>query len=180
MEKKSGDFVGSPAAIFPPSINTPAVPTLIFFSFFHLRALFSLIQPFFDSNQFYTTSKSRLNLQIIKNSHGFRIIQRKGEYLAVSILFSLRSHTNSYITDYIFQAAAVKQLKQRPTDDELLELYGLFKQATVGDNTTERPGVFDFKGKYKWDAWKKLEGLSQEEAEKKYIEFADKLIEKYN
>ncbi|KAF6011035.1 hypothetical protein HII12_002628 [Brettanomyces bruxellensis] len=70
--------------------------------------------------------------------------------------------------------------KQRPTDDELLELYGLFKQATVGDNTTERPGVFDFKGKYKWDAWKKLEGLSQEEAEKKYVEFADKLIEKYN
>ncbi|KAG7838687.1 hypothetical protein KL942_002091 [Ogataea angusta] len=60
-------------------------------------------------------------------------------------------------------------MAKRPNDDELLQLYGLYKQATVGDNTTDKPGVFDFKGKYKWEAWKKLEGTSQEEAEKKYI-----------
>lgn len=27
-------------------------------------------------------------------------------------------------------------LAQKPSDDELLSLYGLFKQATVGDNNT--------------------------------------------
>ena len=33
-------------------------------------------------------------------------------------------------------AEAVKLLSYKPNNDELLQLYGLFKQATVGDNTT--------------------------------------------
>jgi hypothetical protein len=33
-------------------------------------------------------------------------------------------------------ATEVKSLPQRPTNDELLLLYGLYKQATVGDNNT--------------------------------------------
>lgn len=40
-----------------------------------------------------------------------------------------------------FQKAAeeVKQLKAKPTDAEMLEIYSLYKQATVGDvNTGER------------------------------------------
>ena len=40
------------------------------------------------------------------------------------------------------------------TNDELKEIYGLYKQATVGDINTERPGMLDFKGKAKWDSWK--------------------------
>lgn len=71
-------------------------------------------------------------------------------------------------------------MKNRPSDDELLKLYGLYKQATVGDVNTERPGVFDFKAKYKWDAWNELKGLSQAEAEKKYIELVNELLEKYD
>lgn len=37
-----------------------------------------------------------------------------------------------------FQKAAeeVKNLKQKPTDDEMLKVYALFKQATVGDCNT--------------------------------------------
>ena len=38
-------------------------------------------------------------------------------------------------------------------DDEMLKLYGLYKQATVGDVNTDRPGMLDFAGKAKWDAW---------------------------
>ncbi|KAK7208131.1 acyl-CoA-binding protein [Myxozyma melibiosi] len=80
-----------------------------------------------------------------------------------------------------FQAAAdaVQKLPSKPTDDELLSLYGLFKQATVGDNDTPKPGVFDLKGKYKWNAWDKLKGKSTEEAEKEYIALAESLIAKY-
>ncbi|XP_061677090.1 peroxisomal carnitine O-octanoyltransferase-like isoform X3 [Syngnathoides biaculeatus] len=54
-----------------------------------------------------------------------------------------------------FEKAAedVKNLKTRPSDQELLDLYGLYKQAIVGDVDTERPGLFDMKGKAKWDAW---------------------------
>jgi diazepam-binding inhibitor (GABA receptor modulating acyl-CoA-binding protein) len=43
---------------------------------------------------------------------------------------------------------ATKDLKL--SDNELLEVYGLYKQATVGDNTTSKPGMLDFKGKAKW------------------------------
>ncbi|KAG0766087.1 hypothetical protein G6F62_009312 [Rhizopus arrhizus] len=71
-------------------------------------------------------------------------------------------------------AEEVHKLPTKPSNDELLELYGLYKQATVGDNKTSKP-TFDIKGRYKWDAWTKLEGMSQEEAEQKYIEFVEKL-----
>ncbi|KAI5612002.1 peroxisomal carnitine O-octanoyltransferase, partial [Silurus asotus] len=50
-------------------------------------------------------------------------------------------------------AADVKQLKTRPSDQELLDLYGLYKQATVGDINIDAPGMMDMKGKAKWDAW---------------------------
>ncbi|KAG5365841.1 Acyl-CoA-binding protein 2 [Yarrowia sp. B02] len=81
-----------------------------------------------------------------------------------------------------FTAAAdsVQKLPKTPSDDELLELYGLYKQATVGDNNTDRPGAFNFKAKYKWDAWDKLKGKSQEEAEQEYIALVKTLSEKYN
>ena len=76
-------------------------------------------------------------------------------------------------------ATDLKKLTQRPTDQELLDLYGYFKQVTVGDINTDRPGMFDFKGKAKWDNWQSRKGLSKEEAEKKYIELAKSLMEKY-
>ncbi|KAI9274803.1 putative acyl-coA-binding protein [Phascolomyces articulosus] len=72
-------------------------------------------------------------------------------------------------------AAEVKELSKKPSDDDLLKLYGLFKQATVGDNNTAKPGVFDLKGKYKWQAWEDLKGKSQEDAEKEYIAFVEEL-----
>lgn len=71
-------------------------------------------------------------------------------------------------------------MTQRPTDDELLKLYGLYKQATVGDNETTKPGMFDLKGKYKWQAWTDLKGTSQADAEQQYIALATELIAKYN
>ncbi|XP_043465354.1 acyl-CoA-binding protein [Leptopilina heterotoma] len=81
--------------------------------------------------------------------------------------------------DEQFNKAAddVKELASTPADSDLLEIYALFKQATVGDCNTERPGMFDFKGKAKWDAWNGKKGLSQEDAKKQYIEKADALLQ---
>ncbi|EPS35954.1 hypothetical protein H072_10598 [Dactylellina haptotyla CBS 200.50] len=77
-----------------------------------------------------------------------------------------------------FQAAAdkVNNLTSKPTDEQLLKLYGLFKQANVGDVNTSRPGMMDFKGKAKWDAWKSEEGKSQEAAEAEYIAYAEEVV----
>ncbi|KAF9364710.1 hypothetical protein BGX34_000667 [Mortierella sp. NVP85] len=78
-----------------------------------------------------------------------------------------------------FEAAAerIKTLKESPSNDNLLELYALFKQATVGDINTTRPGTFsiDLAAKAKWDAWNGKKGISKEDAEKQYIALVDKL-----
>lgn len=55
-------------------------------------------------------------------------------------------------------AADVKNLKSRPTDEELLELYALYKQATVGDNNEAQPGLFQLKEKAKHEFWLKKKG----------------------
>ncbi|XP_005279908.2 acyl-CoA-binding protein [Malaclemys terrapin pileata] len=76
-------------------------------------------------------------------------------------------------------AEEVKQLKSQPTDEEMLYIYSHFKQATVGDINTERPGFLDFKGKAKWDAWDALKGMAKEEAMKAYIAKVEELKGKY-
>uniref|UniRef100_A0A8R1E368 ACB domain-containing protein n=1 Tax=Caenorhabditis japonica TaxID=281687 RepID=A0A8R1E368_CAEJA len=76
-------------------------------------------------------------------------------------------------------AAKVKSLKTSPSNDELLKLYALFKQGTVGDNTTDKPGMFDLKGKAKWSAWDEKKGTSKDDAQKAYVALVEELVAKY-
>ncbi|KAF7691943.1 acyl-CoA-binding domain-containing protein 7 [Silurus meridionalis] len=76
-------------------------------------------------------------------------------------------------------ATDIKQLKTRPSDQELLDLYGLYKQATVGDINIDAPGMMDRKGKAKWDAWNSRKGISTDDAMTAYIGIAKELINKY-
>uniref|UniRef100_A0A8C5I7S2 Acyl-CoA-binding protein n=1 Tax=Gouania willdenowi TaxID=441366 RepID=A0A8C5I7S2_GOUWI len=80
-----------------------------------------------------------------------------------------------------FDAAAseVKQLKAKPVDEEMLRVYALFKQSSVGDVNTARPGMLDFTGKAKWDAWEKQKGKSKEDAMTEYVALVEELKEKY-
>lgn len=75
--------------------------------------------------------------------------------------------------------ARSKELTQRPSNTELLDLYALFKQATEGDVTGDRPGGFDFKGIAKYDAWAERKGKSKEDAMREYIALMDKLYAQY-
>jgi diazepam-binding inhibitor (GABA receptor modulating acyl-CoA-binding protein) len=76
-------------------------------------------------------------------------------------------------------AERLKTLTERPTNEELLEIYGLYKQATIGDNLTSRPGMFDMKGSFKWKAWKEKSGMSTEDAADQYVALVDQLLGKY-
>ena len=67
---------------------------------------------------------------------------------------------------------AVKKLTEKPSDAALLELYALYKQATSGDVSGDKPGFFDFVATAKYDAWSKLEGLEQAKAMDQYVKFA--------
>ena len=83
--------------------------------------------------------------------------------------------------EFLKAAEDVKSLTERPSNEEFLKLYGWYKQASVGDVNTDRPGMFsmDMKAKYKWDEWNSHKGSSKEEAEKAYIEVVKTLMEKY-
>eukprot|EP00604_Paraphysomonas_vestita_P002096 CAMPEP_0174820496 /NCGR_PEP_ID=MMETSP1107-20130205/4389_1 /TAXON_ID=36770 /ORGANISM="Paraphysomonas vestita, Strain GFlagA" /LENGTH=68 /DNA_ID=CAMNT_0016035991 /DNA_START=162 /DNA_END=368 /DNA_ORIENTATION=- len=61
------------------------------------------------------------------------------------------------------------------TDDQKLRSYGLFKQATIGDVNTDRPGFFSPVDRAKWDAWKSCEGMDKEAAEAAYIELVEEV-----
>lgn len=69
-----------------------------------------------------------------------------------------------------------KKLSEKPSNEDLLQLYSLYKQATVGDVNTEPPSnPFDFVNKAKHDAWAALKGKSEEIAMQEYIDLVNKL-----
>lgn len=72
-------------------------------------------------------------------------------------------------------AARAKDLPSRPSNEDLLKMYGLFKQGTSGDVSGDRPSAFDFKGRAKYDAWAELEGTDGDDAKEQYIALVDKL-----
>lgn len=76
-------------------------------------------------------------------------------------------------------AERLKTLTKRPSNEELLETYALYKQATIGDNRTSKPGMFDMKGQFKWTAWKGKSGMSEQEATEAYVSLVDSLVSKY-
>ena len=73
-----------------------------------------------------------------------------------------------------------KTLPKRPSNDELLKLYALYKQSTEGNNNETRPSGFDFKAIAKYDAWESLGGKSKEEAKTEYILLIEELTKKYS
>ena len=68
------------------------------------------------------------------------------------------------------------QLQALPNEKQL-ELYGLFKQGSSGDNTQANPGMFSMPAtKAKWQAWEDRKGMSQDDAMNAYIELVEGLL----
>ena len=68
-----------------------------------------------------------------------------------------------------------KTLSERPDNATLLKIYSLYKQATEGDTEEAKPGFADLVARAKWDAWKKLEGTSADDAMQQYIDLIAEL-----
>ncbi|WVR06019.1 hypothetical protein IAU60_003047 [Kwoniella sp. DSM 27419] len=67
----------------------------------------------------------------------------------------------------------------KPSQDDQLAFYAHFKQANDGDYTSgTAPGMFDFVGKAKYNAWKGVQGMSKEDAQKKYVELLKAMLAK--
>lgn len=70
----------------------------------------------------------------------------------------------------------VKLLKEKPSNENLLKLYSLFKQATEGDAPADGGyAMFDFVAKAKHDAWLEKRGIDSEEAKNMYIALVEEL-----
>ena len=81
--------------------------------------------------------------------------------------------------DFTAAQTRVNKLTKLPGQDELLELYALYKQATQGDVQGSRPGMFDLKGRAKYDAWSARKGTSKDDAKQSYLATVARLEKKY-
>ncbi|KAI9902759.1 hypothetical protein N3K66_002111 [Trichothecium roseum] len=79
-----------------------------------------------------------------------------------------------------FKKAVVdsKKLTAKPSNDELLDLYALYK-VSIGEDIGKAaaPSMFDLKGKAKKNAWQKVvdEGTTPEQAQEKYVALVESL-----
>ncbi|NMN97154.1 acyl-CoA-binding protein [Antrihabitans stalactiti] len=76
---------------------------------------------------------------------------------------------------FAFAQEDVKKLTAKPSNDDLLKLYGLFKQASKGDVEGKKPGRFDMINRAKYEGWEKLKGTSSDDAKQAYIDLVAKL-----
>jgi acyl-CoA-binding protein len=60
------------------------------------------------------------------------------------------------------------------SNDTMLEMYALYKQATIGNATGDRPGMLDVRGRAKYDAWAKRKGMTKDAAMQAYIDLVAK------
>lgn len=72
-------------------------------------------------------------------------------------------------------AEEAQRLSYKPDNDTLLQLYGLYKQATQGDVSGKRPGFTNPVGRAKYDAWKRLRGKDRADAMQEYVALVEKL-----
>lgn len=74
--------------------------------------------------------------------------------------------------DAMFTKAAqqVQKTHDKIMPNDLLQLYGLFKQATVGQCTTQKPGIFNIQARSKWFAWQELGDMQSDVAKQLYVE----------
>lgn len=80
--------------------------------------------------------------------------------------------------DISFNKAAdhVRKITSKLNNDQLLQLYGLYKQGTEGKCETPKPSWFDGRGRKKWEAWRDIGDMPCDEAKEKYIS----LVQKYD
>lgn len=67
----------------------------------------------------------------------------------------------------------VWELSERPSNNQLLELYALFKQATEGDCQGKARG--GLKERAKWKSWNEINGMSESDAMQRYCSIVDQL-----
>jgi diazepam-binding inhibitor (GABA receptor modulating acyl-CoA-binding protein) len=81
--------------------------------------------------------------------------------------------------EFINATTIVKNLAHEPTRTEKGKLYGLYKQATIGNINIEKPSILNLFANEKWNYWNNYKNIEKDEAEIQYIMAVNDLIQKY-
>jgi len=82
----------------------------------------------------------------------------------------------SLADDFTGAQERVKKLSRTPANDDLLQLYALYKQGVAGDVSGKKPGMLDIKARAKYGAWSSVKGLSRDEAMQRYVDLVARLV----
>ena len=69
----------------------------------------------------------------------------------------------------------LSELKESVAPDIMLKLYAYYKQATSGD-IFSMDGESDVRNAFKFNAWTQLNGMSEEQAKREYINLAKQIL----
>ncbi|TPX40654.1 hypothetical protein SeMB42_g05907 [Synchytrium endobioticum] len=93
---------------------------------------------------------------------------------------SARSIHHIKCADFIQRAPKEPAPGFKPLSNaQRLEFYAAYKQGTIGKNTTDKPGMFNLEGRYKWDAWTQLGDMTPEAAMQKYVDLAIPFLKQF-
>lgn len=67
----------------------------------------------------------------------------------------------------------------KPSNDDKLRMYGLYRQATDGDVQGKRPGMLNVIERAKYDAWAAMKGTPSEQAMQRYVDEVEAVRAKY-
>lgn len=79
-------------------------------------------------------------------------------------------------TDFENAAERIKNADILLDNRQVLQLYGLYKQARNGDCNLPEPWAVQVEARAKWNAWNANKGLSKDEAMGKYINLVAQFI----
>ncbi|XP_049773001.1 acyl-CoA-binding domain-containing protein 6-like [Schistocerca cancellata] len=77
--------------------------------------------------------------------------------------------TDELVEKFTKAAKYAKEICGEFDSNELLELYGYYKQATEGPCQTSKPSWYDLTAKQKWESWRRLKDMDRETAMIKYV-----------
>jgi len=90
----------------------------------------------------------------------------------------MASDKNTLNERFDAHCSLVKILPTRPSDNDLLYLYGMYKQARDGDCNTIEPSSLNIKENSKWKSWKNNQGITSSVAMAFYIARVNELFMK--
>ena len=100
-------------------------------------------------------------------------------YVTKAMSSFVRSASEKVSVWFAAAGREIKCLSVMPANLDLLALYGLYAQATKGDQTAKKPGWTNLKARGKWEYWQKHRGKSKAEAMREYIALVEEFKVKY-